>query len=158
MHNKNIYDFKIDKKYKAISLWDTIEHITNPDLLMSNIKSLLEEKGYFFFSTPNTNSFEWKVMEKNHVQLLPPGHVNLYNSKNILNLLSKHKFEVVNILTLNPSLDITYIIKSIKEKEKSNLENFFLELISESDFKENFKDYLIKERMAGNMFVVARKL
>ena len=158
VHNSNICDFKNKEKYyKAVSLWDTIEHITSPELLLSNIKSILVDRGYFFFSTPNTNSLEWKVMDDNHVQLLPPGHVNLYNSRNIVTLLNNNGFELIDILTLNPSLDISYIKKKLKDKKTTNFEEVFLELLSETDFNDIFKNYLIKKRMAGNMFVIARK-
>ena len=69
-----------------------------------------------------------------------------------------HNSQVVNILTLNPSLDISYVIKNFKQKEKSNLENVLLELISEPDFKNRLQDYLIEKRMAGNMFIIARNI
>ena len=158
VHNINIYDFKDKNKYyDAVSLWDTIEHITSPEVLLKNINSILVEKGYLFFSTPNTNSLEWKTMGEDHIQILPPGHVNLYNSKNISILLEKYNFEVVKILTLNPSLDISYILKKKKENIISRFEQVFFDLLLESDFNTIFIDYLIQKRLAGNMFVIARK-
>ncbi len=158
VHNINIYDFKNKNKfYNAVSLWDTIEHITSPELLLANINSILIDKGYLFFSTPNTNSLEWKTMGEHHIQILPPGHVNLYNSENISILLEKYNFEVLNILTLNPSLDISYILKTKKENINSKFEQVFFDLLLESEFKTIFSEYLIKKRLAGNMFVIARK-
>ena len=158
VHNINIYDFKDkNKHYNAVSLWDTIEHITSPELLLDNINSILADRGYLFFSTPNTNSLEWKVMGENHVQILPPGHVNLYNSRNISILLEKYNFEVVNILTLNPSLDVSYILKKKKDDISSRSEQVFYDLLLESDFNNMFFEYLTEKRLAGNMFVIARK-
>ncbi len=126
-------------------------------MLLSNINSILIDNGYLFFSTPNTNSLEWKTMGESHIQILPPGHVNLYNSKNISILLEKYNFKVVDILTLNPSLDISYILKTKKENTNSRFEQVFVDLLLESEFKTIFSEYLINKRLAGNMFVIARK-
>jgi|TARA_B100001971_G_C18219174_1_gene555952 hypothetical protein len=45
--------------------------------------ALLKNGGFLVFSTPNTDSFEWAVAGTNHVQILPPGHVNLFNLRSI---------------------------------------------------------------------------
>ena len=61
-------------------MWDTVEHIVDQNLLFNSVKKCLERMD-FSFSTPNTDSFEWMVANTEHVQLLPPGHVNLLNIK-----------------------------------------------------------------------------
>ncbi|WCL51216.1 class I SAM-dependent methyltransferase [Leptospira sp. GIMC2001] len=157
--NENIYSLsKPDSYFDGISLWDTVEHLTDPDRFLIKIKDLLKPGGYFFFSTPNTFSFEWGVMETDHVQLLPPGHVNLYNSKNIKIILEKTGFQVVDIQTLNASLDISYILKNYIKDSYSPLEKFILNrLKDDSIFFESFNDYLVQTKSAGNMLVIARK-
>ena len=72
---------------------------------------MLKKDGLFFFSTPNTDSFEWMVANTEHVQLLPPGHVNLLNIKSISKLLKNNGFSRKNYFTLNPSLDVDYVLK-----------------------------------------------
>ena len=96
-------------------------------------------------------------MGENHVQISPPGHVNLYNSENISILLEKYNFEVLNILTLNPNLDISYIIKKKKDDINTSFEKVFYDLLLEPEFNNIFLEYLTKKRLAGNMFVIARK-
>ena len=52
-------------------MWDTVK--------IKMLNSVKKKDGLFFFSTPNTDSFEWMIANTEHVQLLPPGHVNLLN-------------------------------------------------------------------------------
>lgn len=158
--NENIYSLsKPDSYFDGISLWDTVEHLSEPEKFLKKIKDLLKLGGYFFFSTPNTLSFEWAVMGINHVQLLPPGHVNLYNTNNIRILLEGAGFRVVEIQTLNASLDISYVLKNYVKEDFTLLEKFILNRLREdSSFFESINDYLIKSKSAGNMLVVAQKV
>jgi 2-polyprenyl-3-methyl-5-hydroxy-6-metoxy-1,4-benzoquinol methylase len=157
--NENIYELsKSDESFAGVSLWDTVEHLTEPKSFLAKIRKLLRPGGYFFFSTPNTNSFEWKIMGKNHVQLLPPGHVNLYNTDNIQILLKNNGFELVEIKTLNASLDISYVKKMYQNQKISSFEKFFLDLLNDDrEFYDGLCDTLIRKKMAGNMFIIARK-
>ena len=80
--NQSIFDLKLSS-FDIVTLWDSLEHITEPQNLLQAISKQLKYKGIFVFSTPNTSSLEWAVMSTEHIQLLPPGHVNLYNIENI---------------------------------------------------------------------------
>jgi len=157
--NNNIFDFEADQKYDAITLWDTIEHIVDGETLLTKLRELLSDTGYLFFSTPNTLSFEWLCAEKKHVQILPPGHVNLYGRDNIALLLEQTGMEVVDILTLNGSLDISYVKKQLENGLLTDLDTgrFLKKAVNDTVFCEILTDYLKKQQMAGNMLVVAKK-
>lgn len=146
--------------FDMVTLWDTIEHIPHPKDLLTAIKNQLSKGGYFLFSTPNTKSFEWEVMHTDHVQLLPPGHVNLYNKENITSLLKNNGFIVKDIVTMNPSLDLTYIRNEI-EKESQSVSKKAAVSLFDLIFQESTFDSMLnsmrKNRMGGNMVVVAKK-
>lgn len=146
--------------FDAVTLWDTVEHLPDPKDLLTSIKNQLRAGGYFLFSTPNTKSFEWQVMDSEHVQLLPPGHVNLYNKDNISNLLTRYGFSVEDIVTMNPSLDLTYIRNEI-EKEMDSVSkkaaNLLLDIIFEEENFKSIQTSMRKNLMGGNMVVIAKK-
>ncbi|MGA1980093.1 MAG: class I SAM-dependent methyltransferase [Sedimentisphaerales bacterium] len=147
------------KRYDVITMWDTIEHIVDLNQLLKQIYNILSEDGIFVFSTPNTDSFEWRIAGKKHVQILPPGHVNLMNKKSIYRLLSSKGFDILDDFTLNASLDITYVKKLIEsdEVDLNRIGMFLKEEIYDPDFEELFHAYLIKKRRAGNIVVIAKK-
>tara|TARA_B100000902_G_C27280041_1_gene901203 strand:- start:1585 stop:2028 length:444 start_codon:yes stop_codon:yes gene_type:complete len=139
-------------------MWDTVEHIVDQNLLFDSVKKMLRKDGLFFFSTPNTDSFEWMVANTEHVQLLPPGHVNLLNINSISTLLKNNGFSLKNYFTLNPSLDVDYVLKLKNKKNTSNVsqENYLVSLLSCHKFREDFEKILKKHKKAGNILVVAQ--
>jgi 2-polyprenyl-3-methyl-5-hydroxy-6-metoxy-1,4-benzoquinol methylase len=157
--NEDIQDLP-PNSFDVVTLWDTIEHIPHPKDLLASIKNQLTKAGYFLFSTPNTKSFEWEVMNTDHVQLLPPGHVNLYNKENITSLLKNQGFIVKDIVTMNPSLDLTYIRNEIEKESESVSKKAaisLLDLIFKEDTFDSMQNSMRKNRMGGNMVVVAKK-
>jgi 2-polyprenyl-3-methyl-5-hydroxy-6-metoxy-1,4-benzoquinol methylase len=158
-----------EKLYDCITLWDTLEHIVDPASLLKKIGKLLRHNGVLCFSTPNTASFEWQVMGPNHVQLLPPGHVNLYNTHNIRILMQSAGFAITSLRTPNASLDVSYIKKVLTqlECEKSlgaldgkvgALMKILVHAFWVSDVvEEALIGFLKQQNMAGNMVVVATK-
>ena len=159
--NKNVMELE-SANFDVVTLWDTFEHIPDPIGLLEAVKRQLRPNGYFVFSTPNTNSFEWDVMRDSHVQLLPPGHVNLYNSKNIVTILQRNGYIVEDIKTMNPLLDLTYI-KNVLDSSKfddSLLGRAATKLMEIIFFEENLsgiENAMRNRLMAGNMVVVAKK-
>lgn len=160
--NKNIIDFECSPHtFDVITLWDTIEHITDLHSLLTKIRKLLKKEGIFVFSTPNTKSFEWDIASKNHVQLLPPGHVNLLNPRSAEILLDSNNMKLISLETMNPQLDIGYVLKFLKKHHSNStdpLGRYFLELLSENQlFKTSFESFLKDEKYAGNMLAVCTK-
>ena len=161
---------KISSKFDVITMWDTVEHIQNLENLFKKIRKLLNKNGFFFFSTPNTKSFEWFVAGKDHGQILPPGHINLLNIKNIKILFKKNNLKLIDALTLNPSLDIDTVNNLIKSNQANinNVKNFFnifykkkedyVLKIKDKLFRSNFEKFLIKNKLAGNIIIIGKKV
>lgn len=154
-----LHEMNPDNKYSAITLWDTLEHLVDPHAAAKMIHSLLEPSGYWFFSTPNTDSFEWEVAGKNHVQLLPPGHVNLFNTQSVEIFLKKSGFNIVEIHTPNGALDVSYIKKYITQNDNHQLQmgSFLAKNLENEIFAKEFAELISKNKKAGNVFVVAQK-
>ncbi|MBC8338537.1 MAG: aminotransferase class III-fold pyridoxal phosphate-dependent enzyme [Rhodospirillales bacterium] len=145
--------------YDVVTMWDTIEHIVDQNKMLQGVRDLLADDGIFVFSTPNTHSFEWLTAQEKHTQILPPGHVNLMNEGNIRLLLERNGFDLAEAHTLNASLDITYVQKWLDQKkiDASKAGGFLAEVINDPGFVALLENYLIDNRMAGNILVVARK-
>ncbi len=157
--NDNFLNINSENKYDIISMWDTLEHIVDQNLLLKKIYDLLEDDGIFIFSTPNTNSFEWEIAKEKHVQILPPGHVNLMNENNIKILLNNNAMKFVDSYTLNGSLDISYVKKLITNNEINdlNIGLYLKEKLFDEKFATMLEEYLIDTKQAGNIVVVAMK-
>jgi 2-polyprenyl-3-methyl-5-hydroxy-6-metoxy-1,4-benzoquinol methylase len=157
--NKNFLHLTHNGTYDIITMWDTIEHIVSLDVMLHKVHSLLLDDGLFVFSTPNTHSFEWEIAKEQHVQLLPPGHVNLMNEKNIALLLDKNGFKIEQTYTLNASLDITYIKKLIENDQinETYIGDYLKNKLFDPIFEKMLENYLIETKQAGNIIVIAKK-
>jgi 2-polyprenyl-3-methyl-5-hydroxy-6-metoxy-1,4-benzoquinol methylase len=157
--NDDFLNIVTTEKYDIISMWDTIEHIVDQNLLLKKIYELLDDNGIFIFSTPNTKSFEWEIAKEKHIQILPPGHVNLMNEHNLGILLNNNNMEIVDSYTLNGSLDIGYVKKLIKNEEINDLDigSYFKEKLFDNSFEKILEQYLIDTKQAGNIVIIAKK-
>ena len=81
------------------------------------------------------------------------------NEKNIGLLLERNGFDLAEAHTLNASLDITYVQKWLEQKkiEQSNVGGFLIDALGDPGFVALLENYLIENRMAGNILVIARK-
>lgn len=155
-----VEDLDMPAQFDGITMWDTIEHVSNPLQVANKIHSLLRPGGFWFFSTPNTDSFEWSVAAERHVQILPPGHINLFNQCSIEHLLSQSHFRLVDALTLNGSLDVSYIQKLLASGDDifhRNTGQLIANHINEPEFASLLAQFLVNTRKAGNIFIIAQK-
>ena len=160
LHTMMIEDMTVDGAFDAVTMWDTLEHIQDGHAVARKVKTLLKPGGYWFFSTPNTGSFEWSVAGDNHVQLLPPGHINLYNIASISILLERAGLELIDHHTLNGSLDVGYVKKLLvggEERPRINAGNFLADRLGDPIFADAFAEFLVTTKQGGNIFVVARR-
>ena len=154
-----VEELEMPSHFDAITMWDTLEHVIDPLLVSKKINSLLKKDGYWFFSTPNTHSFEWLTAGEQHVQILPPGHINLFNPTSIKILLEQAGFSLIDTHTLNGTLDVSYIKKQLKISKvfNDNIGAYLRHHLNEQEFSDSFADFLVKTKTAGNIFVIAKK-
>lgn len=159
IHQCMVESLQLDGEFDAVTMWDTLEHVQNPHAVAAAVKRLLRPCGYWFFSTPNTTSFEWTVAGTDHVQLLPPGHINLFNLESIKVLLEKAGMTLVDYFTPNGSLDVSYVRKLLAEGNllhRRNAGSFIAERIDDDEFADALARALVESRQAGNIVVIAQ--
>ncbi len=156
VHKCMLEDLSLDYNFDIITMWDTLENLISPSQIIDKVYNLLDKDGLFIFSTPNTKSFEWDIAKDKHVQLLPPGHINLYNIKSIEILLKNNNFSIIETFTLNPSLDIDYVLKN-ENSFKEDIGAYLVEKLKDIKFRESFESLLKENKQAGNIMVITKK-
>ncbi|PIR12912.1 SAM-dependent methyltransferase [Candidatus Falkowbacteria bacterium CG11_big_fil_rev_8_21_14_0_20_39_10] len=113
---KNIYHGRVEeaqflKKYfNIITLWDVIEHIPNPDLMLGCLNSILKDDGFIFIHTPNIKIQLPKARIKRFFKGMKEGvhyleakdHINVYSPKTMEKILGRNGFENVGFIHLHP--------------------------------------------------------
>ncbi|MGH2400861.1 MAG: class I SAM-dependent methyltransferase, partial [bacterium] len=96
--------------FNVITLWDVIEHIPNPDVMLSHLRSLLTSDGMLFLHTPNVAVQLPKARFKRFLRGMRRGihyleagdHAHLYSKKSIGAVLRRHGFGAVRFVHLPP--------------------------------------------------------
>ena len=154
----DVLDLDSPSGFDIITLWDSFEHLPNIEAYVQHFHRMLNANGLLIFSTPNTLSLEWLTAGKRHPQILPPGHVNLFSSRNIGNFLQRNGFLVSEIHTPNASLDCSYLESNLNDPHILNgCGAFVATILTDPTLAQSFKNYLVDHQLAGNMVVIARK-
>ncbi len=91
-------DFK-NKKFDAITLWHSFEHMENPLETFHKIKKVLSKNGVLILQTPNTKSLGFRFGKENWFHLDSPRHLFIYTEKAIDKLCQKTGFTLVKSIS-----------------------------------------------------------
>ena len=143
------------KSFDIITLWDVIEHIPNPDPLLSHLSLLLKDDGMLFLHTPNVTVQLPKAKMKKYLNGMREGihyleakdHINIYSENTIQRILHRSGYNNVKFIHLNP-------IQSV-----SGSKNQFLKFLKNLWFYSSVTFfYMTLGRInLDNLFVLARK-
>lgn len=79
-----------DKSFNCVSCLDAIEHITEPELLVSEVYRVLEDNGTFIMSVPN-----WFDAARRFLTKIKTKHVNSYTPFGWKRMLKNKGFKVI---------------------------------------------------------------
>lgn len=97
--NDKFEDIHLDEKFDVITLWDVIEHVENPELLLKKAYSLLNEQGIMIIRTPNYESLDAKLFAECWAGFDAPRHNFVFGKSLLVNLLKNHDFNIVYTTT-----------------------------------------------------------
>lgn len=115
-----------DNQFELITLWDVIEHLPNPRLVLSEIRRILKDEGALFVATPNINVQLPKARLKKRFSRKKIGHyleardhLHIYSPRTLSRLLSEAGFRDIRYLQLPPITSASghesYLLSSLKE-------------------------------------------
>jgi len=103
----NLNDAKFsDKSFDVITMWDFLEHVQDPNIVLSETRRILKNDGILFIHTINEDSLMSKLAHwiytlslkqiKFPAKLIHPIHHNFhYSEKTLKEFLKKYKFKVI---------------------------------------------------------------
>jgi 2-polyprenyl-3-methyl-5-hydroxy-6-metoxy-1,4-benzoquinol methylase len=93
--------------FDIVTMWDVLDHIPEPDPVLSRCHALLKEGGTFFIRTPNvaTQLVRSRIMQKvqpDKRYLCATDHPHFYSVRSIRALLKRNGFARVSFMHLHP--------------------------------------------------------
>ncbi len=121
-YSLDIYDEdKLDslqpEYFDVISMWHVLEHVSNLNNRLMQVKRLIKENGTLIFALPNLNSPDANKYQKYWSALDVPRHLYHFTQKTFNKLLEKHDLKLIHAEPMK--LD-AYYVSMLSEKYKKN--------------------------------------
>ncbi|MCL5798227.1 MAG: class I SAM-dependent methyltransferase [Patescibacteria group bacterium] len=144
--------------YDAITMFDIIEHLKNPNKSLIKARKLLHQDGILIIQTPNVDSIIAKLSGNKWFWLLTPEHLFLFNISSVKKLLENCGFRVLEISTWDDweefIKNILFILK-LKNKGKTMIFYYLIYVFLRPLF---FLSLIwSKKNLGGEIYVYAEK-
>jgi len=150
----NFLDMEVNS-YDVCCMWDTIEHLSEPDKFISKISKEISPGGIVAITTGDIGSLNAKLRRKNWRQIHPPTHLHYFSAKTLEKLLDRYSFKTLhvshpgNLINIETALYTILCLKRNKVKLYDCLIKIFRKIrIAQINIPINFYDF---------MYIIARK-
>ncbi len=96
MH-EDFLDASTKVQYDCACIFDTIEHVADPNAMVGKVASVLKPGGYMVVTTGDIASPLARIMGKRWRMIQPPFHLYFFSPRSMTSLLEKHGFSVCSI-------------------------------------------------------------
>ena len=87
------------RRFDIITLWETLEHMLYPDLVLNNARQLLSADGLVAITVPNFDNLQVKIVRERCFHCLGgpgnAGHINMFTPTTLNRMLEKNGFDVL---------------------------------------------------------------
>ncbi len=141
-HGVRVYTEELEKQsfpdnyFSAITIWQVIEHVSDPQAMLKEIGRILKPGGILALSTPNIKSIAWYLLKKQWRVVEPQVHLHLFNCNGIKKLVEECglKIKYAEAIDIKPSTLKDFTAKW-KKKSRESVNSVARLANSQSDFK-----------------------
>lgn len=148
-------DIKIEDKFDAVTMWDVLEHLDNPEEYLRAVnKILVLDNGWLIINTVNRDSFWARLLGRRWHLIVPPEHLFYYSQKSLKLLLERTGFEIKEIKRMGKRFSLSYIFKILYRWQKLGI---WRELSKYFD-KLFWRKFSFPINLGDNIFILAKKI
>lgn len=135
--------------FDLVTCFHTLDHVTDPNLVLLETYSILQEKGIAIFVLHNTDALSVKLFRERS-PIFDIEHIYLFNQKNVSKIFKKNGFHILEVSNLRNTYPLAYWIQmaGIPQLLKTGSKKF-AKMFGLSNVNVSLK--------GGNMFVIAQK-
>jgi SAM-dependent methyltransferase len=124
---EDFIDAKIEpESADIITMWDVIEHLPRPDLILSKAEKILKPGGFIFITTGDIGSILAKIRKQKWRLIHPPTHLHYFNQDTIIYLLGRsmlNTIEIKHVGSRRSLRQIAYSLLALGKEKPSRLYN-----------------------------------
>ncbi len=118
-HIKNSLSNITSQTFNVITLWHVLEHVSDLNSTIHQLKQHLTPNGTIFIAVPNHNSWDGEHYQEKWAGYDVPRHLWHFNSKNMAKLFENHSLTLVKIIPMR--LDAFYISLLSEKYSRNNM-------------------------------------
>jgi 2-polyprenyl-3-methyl-5-hydroxy-6-metoxy-1,4-benzoquinol methylase len=105
--------------FDAVCLWDVIEHVSDPVMVIQRMMDRVKPGGYLFMSTPDFGSFTARMMRSYWAFMIPPFHLG-YFPKQSFEHLFKYRVpgEIISYETRGKTVDLAFLTYKLNQMSR----------------------------------------
>lgn len=150
VHNCTLSSLDLEGYFDIVTLWDVIEHFSDPAAELREINRILKKGGHFFLSTINVGSFVARLMGPRWPWLMDM-HIFYFDKRTISKILQDQGFEVLEIRNYTHYVSSNYLIEKFGHISK-------LAQIAAQSIQIVSGEIKIPFNLGDNMLVIAKKI
>ena len=101
--------------FDVITLWDVIEHLSNPKRDIAKLSKSLKRGGIIAIGTPDVESLMFKILRGHHPYFIRM-HLVLFSQKTLKKLLEQNGFKIIDIYTYGRPYPLCYYLERLETK------------------------------------------
>lgn len=118
----------LDKSgFDVITLWHVLEHVSDLQVRMLEIKELLTDDGILVVALPNCQSYDAKKYGEFWAAYDVPRHLYHFNRKTINDLMQNFSFRIIQT---HPMIFDAYYVSLLSEKYKNNKHRYISAILN----------------------------
>jgi len=137
----------------AITLWDVIEHVSDPVGVLRTVHSTLRTGGVVAINTPDSGSLLARALGSKWHLVVPPEHLFLFNRASLRHALGEDRFEILVQDKIGKRFTVQYVLETLYRWQKLGVWRKGYELVRDKPAGRAG----VAINLRDNMFVVARK-
>jgi SAM-dependent methyltransferase len=146
-----------ENRFTAAVAFEVLDHVFNPAFFVRKAGELLKPGGVALFTLASSGGYDFKLLGKDHDTVIPPHHINFFNTGSVAVLMKNNGFSRIEVETPG-RLDVDILCNRV-EKFPRLLEDTLFRAIYEGGEKLRaaFQNFLVENKLSSHMWVWAEK-
>lgn len=145
-----------DRQFAAACLWDTIEHVPNPDEVFGRLSEVLVRGGHMFLTTGDFGALLSRVQGRRWRQIHPPTHLFYFTRQALQRLCLRTGFEPVRFGTVTVHRRIGSALRTLHKFRSATLVGRCAGL-AERVLPKALREWGVPLNLGDCLYLVARK-
>ncbi|MCB0804787.1 MAG: class I SAM-dependent methyltransferase [Bacteroidales bacterium] len=142
-----------ETKFEVITMWHVLEHVSDLQNRMKQLKKLLHQSGILIIAVPNPASMDAAIYKKFWAAYDLPRHLFHFRKEDIKNLANQHGF---NIIKIYPMKFDSYYVSLLSEKYKTGKSNLLKAFLN--GFISNLNASFANKNYSSLIYVLKHKI